>query len=143
MVAKKSTRFAAYIQMLVRHENEAANKVAQQQSQLHSEQQQLEAVLHYHSEYLGIIENQHKLSVQEFGHYRYFCQRLSQTIDQGKRRVEAYEQALTESRNSWLKLRYKRQSVEDLVEQYKLEEDIQLEKRLQKEIEDIWQARPS
>ena len=143
MAKKKSERMGTLKKLALWRERDAATAVGDQQGRLQLEQQQLRDLQSYYQDYLSTIDQQKDLDPIALINYRNFCHQLSQTINQGHRKIKSLESKLEQLKNEWLLRRNKRQVLEELILRCEKEESQWLEGELQKEIDDMWQAQNS
>jgi len=121
-----------------RHEQEAAKRVEECRELVAQEQAQLEQLESYSEQYMQTyVERSQFLSAQERMGYSGFIQRLTGAISDQQSKLarmnQVYEQALSQWRERYLK----RESIANLITRLEQEDNALIEKRLQKELDEL------
>ncbi len=119
-------------------EQEAAGYLAQYQQQLAGERSQLDQLEQYHHSYLneyGDTSVGH--SVQDMMRYSDFIGRLAGAIDEQQLKVANAAEQCEKVMQHWQVKRHKRKSLESLIERLRQGENAELERKLQKELDEL------
>src|SRR5690606_34565443 len=76
-------------------------------------------------------------NAQQLINYSSFIQRIDQLKLEQSQKVERAERVVVKAQTVWQQLYQKRKSIADLIERYKVEEQLAIDKKLQKEIDDL------
>lgn len=135
---RRSERLKAVVMLAEREEQAAAARLAEQQSSLEGEQQQLGQLQDYRSQYLHDYDQlRTNATPQALMSYSGFLGRLSDALAGQEQRLQQVQQALELRRAEWQQKYHRRRSLEQLVAKLKEEESVALEQRLQRELDDM------
>ena len=134
---KRSKRLAPVVNIAVKATNLALIEMGKANAVWLKEQQQLEELHHYKSEYLARFRqaNIAVMSAQKVLELRGFLAQLDQTIQVQQQQVQLYYQQLEGKRTLWQQTRNKEQAMQSLVDSYHHEE-IQVALKQEQQISD-------
>lgn len=134
----RSHRIAVVLTLAERDEQQAAKNLKAFRDSLEGEQQQLEQLQNYHSQYLDQFQQLEKgLRASEMISYSGFIQRLAEVVGEQEKKLAQMQQKLLQLQQQWQLKHHRRKSVEDLIARLKREEDAGLERRLQQELDEL------
>ena len=135
---KRSQRFKVVLQLAERQEQEAANQVGRYQQQLQRERQQLQQLHDYNLDYQKKFGSQTRgLRGADLISSRGFLARLATAESEQQANLERMQKTLESLQQTWRQKYHYRQSIENLIARFSQEESEELEKRLQKEFDDL------
>lgn len=138
MSENRSQRMQVVLLLADRKENESAQRLNQFQIQVAAEEEQLRQLDEYAKQYLHIYaERKEAVRADELIAYSGFIQRLATARKDQELRLESFYHTRDKLQQQWRENHHKRNSIEELIARLKIEENNQLEKRLQKEMDDI------
>ncbi len=138
MVVVRSKRMAIVLTLAERAEATAAQRLQEARHQCQMDEDKLQELKEYHQDYADQIDQRREgLTAQIIMTYRHFLQQLEQSVEvQGAKVKQAgllCERLLVE----WQQLYHRRRSIGELIERLQKTESSILEKRLQKEIDEL------
>lgn len=138
MAESRAKRMQLVLSLTERQEKEAATRVEECKTLLTQEQEQLQQLQDYSGQYLETYADKSGLlQVQQRINYSSFIQRLTVAIEEQRYKVErtakVHEQALAR----WQDVYLRRKSISQLIERLQQEENALLDKRLQKELDEL------
>ena len=138
MAESRAKRMQLVLSLTERQEKDAAARVEECKTLLVQEQEQLQQLQDYSGQYMeAYADKSGSLQVQERINYSSFIQRLTVAIDEQRFKVErtakVHEQALAR----WQDVYLRRKSISQLIERLQQEENALLDKRLQKELDEL------
>lgn len=138
MAEPRSQRMQVVLMLAERKEQAAAQRLGQYREQVQAEQAQLQQLEDYAEQYLNsYAARTTNVYAQELISYSSFIQRLEDAKKDQQTKLERMQQALEQIQGDWQEKYQRRRSIEDLVARMKYEESAVLEKRLQKELDDL------
>lgn len=138
MAKRRSERLKVVLKVAEHHEREAAGYLAQYQQQLAAERLQLGQLEEYRGSYLreyGDTSVVH--TAADMTRYSDFIRRLVGAIDEQVRKVESAREQCEKVQQYWQQRRHKRKSLESLIERLSLTESAELDRKLQKELDEL------
>ncbi|EKE80513.1 flagellar export protein FliJ [Idiomarina xiamenensis] len=126
------------LQMLLeleqRREDKAAAELAQVRQTLQQQQQRLQGMEQYRLQYLQQLQQRGNqgLHSHQFGQYHAFVGKLDAGVEQIHASLSKLQQVVEQRQQRWFAQRRKRQSVEHLLEQQRLRQQREAERREQK-----------
>lgn len=143
---KKSARFKQIAGVADHREKEAGRLLAQQRQAFNNQQQQLQQLEQFRSEYLdrykqlGVTGS----SVQQLRDFQLFLGKLEGAVNQQKSSVERSRQQFDKAHQHWLHARQRLQALEKAVDQQRALEQFLLDKKQQAETDELaGRGRPS
>ena len=135
---KKSQRLKIVLELAVRREDECAKIMAQGRMQLENEQKKLADLQGYRLEYQA---NKSRYGSGQFEagaleNLIRFLQSLDMAVSQQELAVENYKKQLSAVKLEWSKRHAKRVNLADLIDKHRVREENELEKKIQKELDD-------
>jgi flagellar FliJ protein len=122
----------------VRQEDEAAKKLSQFREQLAQEEMQLADLREYATQYLHAQgELREGVLAHELINYSTFINRLNEACREQEAKVQRYKAILESLQQQWRVKHQKRKSIEDLITRLQQEDNLLLDKRLQKEMDEL------
>lgn len=138
MAAKRSERLKVVLQMALKAQQDVADLMAQQQQKIGVERDQLQQLQQYSLEYQQQVAGNNKgLRAQELISSRAFLQRLSNLQVNQQQKIQQLNAVIDQLTTEWQKRYHRRQSIEKLIERLKTEESAELDKQLQREIDEL------
>lgn len=138
MAQSRASRMKLVLTLAERQEKDAAAKVEEYRNLLLQEQQQLQQLNDYSQQYLqNYSARTPALAVHERINYSGFIQRLSTLIGEQESKVQRLTRLHEQSLTSWREKYLRRQSISQLIERLQQEENAQLDKRLQTELDEL------
>lgn len=138
MAAKRSERLKVVLQMALKAQQDVADLMAQQQQKIGVERDQLQQLQQYSLEYQQQVTSNNKgLRAQELISSRAFLQRLSNLQLNQQQKIQQLNAVVEQLTTEWQKRYHRRQSIEKLIERLKTEESAELDKQLQREIDEL------
>lgn len=138
MAAKRSERLKVVLQMALKAQQDVADLMAQQQQKIGVERDQLQQLQQYSLEYQQQVASNNKgLRAQELISSRAFLQRLSNLQLNQQQKIQQLNAVIEQLTTEWQKRYHRRQSIEKLIERLKTEESAELDKQLQREIDEL------
>lgn len=138
MAIKRSKRMAVVLDMAERAEKSVAQALEQAREQTNHAQQQLQQVTQYQAEYEREL-NQPKqgVSVQALMNDRLFLSQLVQVVTAQSGQLEQLKDSEQKVLRNWQLCYQRRRNIESLIANLKNEEDAELDKKLQKEMDEL------
>jgi len=138
MAESRSKRMQVVLTLAVRQEETAAKKVVEVRDQLTKEERQLAELRDYAAQYLQAqSELRDGILASELINYSTFIGRLNEACTEQETKVKRYQVALESIQKQWRMLHQKRKSIEDLITRLQHEDNLLLDKRLQKELDEL------
>lgn len=138
MAESRAKRMQVVLTLAIRQEDEAAEKLRQFRDQLAQEEQQLQDLRDYANQYLqaqgGLRQG---VLAHELINYSSFIHRLNEACTEQEAKVQRMQTLLANLQKQWQIKHQKRKSIEDLIKRLQHEDDVILEKRLQKELDEL------
>lgn len=138
MADSRAKRMQVVLTLAIRQEDEAAQKLNQFRDQLAQEERQLQELRDYAAQYLqqqgGLREG---VLAHELINYSSFIHRLNEACNEQEGKVARMHSLLANLQKQWQVKHQKRKSIEDLIKRLQHEDDVILEKRLQKELDEL------
>ena len=136
MAQTRSSRMAIVLNLAQKEEENAAQSLNIARQQLLSEQEQLQQLDDYRNQYLADYSvSSAPRNAQQLINYSSFIQRIDQLKLERSQKVERAERVVVKAQTVWQQLYQKRKSIADLIERYKVEEQLAIDKKLQKELD--------
>lgn len=124
-----------------RAQAEAARRLQDGRQQYQDETGKLNELNQYYAEYASQIDSHRTgLTAQVMIGYRQFLQQLRQSIDVQQVRVRQVETLCDKLLINWQQLYHRHNSINDLIERLKVSESNELDKQLQRELDELSQA---
>lgn len=138
MAESRSKRMQIVLMLAERHEQAAAQRLDSYREQINAEQQQLQQLEEYAAHYLDTYGSfKTGLHAQDLISYSSFIQRLGDAKKEQQTKVERMMQTLDQLQKDWQGKHLRRESIQNLIARLQHEENEVLEKRLQKELDDL------
>lgn len=138
MSESRAKRMQVVLTLAERNEQEAGEKLSHYRQQLYSETEQLRQLDEYANHYLQVYgERKESVKAQELIAYSGFIQRLGLARQEQQGKIAKMEATLAQLQQQWRQAYQKRQSVHDLIVRLKNEENQLVDKRLQKELDEL------
>lgn len=138
MAESRAKRMQVVLTLAVRQEDEAAEKLRQFRDQVAQEERQLHELRDYATQYLqaqgGLRQG---VLAHELINYSSFIHRLNEACVEQENKVQRMQALLANLQKQWQIKHQKRKSIEDLIKRLQHEDDLILEKRLQKELDEL------
>jgi flagellar FliJ protein len=138
MAESRAKRMKVVLTLAERQEDDAANKLSQFRDQLAQEERQLAELRDYANQYLHAQgELRQGVLAHELINYSSFISRLNEACREQESKVERYKVILDSLQQQWRIKHQKRKSIEDLITRLQQEDNLLLDKRLQKELDEL------
>ena len=138
MAETRATRMQVVLTLAERQEDDAAKKLSQFREQLAQEEQQLVELRDYANQYLHAQgELRQGVLAHELINYSTFINRLNEACREQETKVERYKAILDSLQQQWRVKHQKRKSIEELIARLQQEDNLLLDKRLQKELDEL------
>ncbi len=138
MAESRAKRMQVVLTLAVRQEDEAAQKLSQFREQVAQEERQLAELRDYAAQYLTAQGSLHQgVRASELINYSGFIGRVNEACRDQETKVDRYKHLLENLQQQWRIKHQKRKSIEDLITRMKQEDDLLLDKRLQKEMDEL------
>lgn len=138
----KSERLAPVLKLEEMKEQLAVKGYVQARSQLQQETQKLQQLLDYSAEYQQLIEHKGRegIHAQQLQSYHHFLNKLSLAITQQQQQLLQVQQDTEQQEQQWLRQRGATQNMDKLVSRYAADEQLAMEKKEQREMEEQAQS---
>jgi flagellar FliJ protein len=138
MAELRSKRMQVVLTLAERGEEEAGQQLSQCQAQIDTEAEQLRQLDEYAAQYLNIYtERKTAVRPQELIAYSGFIQRLGTARKEQEARLNRVRVQMERLRQAWRIAHQKCESIKELIAKLKLEENALMDKRLQKELDEL------
>ena len=138
MAESRAKRLLIVLQLAQKAEDEAAARVREQADLLRNEETQLNELRAYSEQYLNSYSGlRHGVSARDMINYSGFVGRLTDAIKEQEGKLQRLQQGLDKLKANWSICHQKRKTLEDLIERLKKEDSDLLDKRLQKELDEL------
>ncbi len=138
MAEPRSQRMQIVLMLAERHEQAAAQRLSSYREQINAEQAQLQQLEEYAAHYLDTYGSlKSGLHAQDLISYSGFIQRLGDAKKEQQVKVARMMQTLDQLQQDWRGKYRRRESIQELIVRLRHEENEVLEKRLQKELDDL------
>lgn len=138
MAESRAKRMQVVLTLAERQEDEAAQRLRQFRDQLAQEERQLLELRDYAAQYLQTQGSLREgVLAHELINYSNFIQRLNHACNEQEQKVLRMQSQLANLQKQWQIKHQKCQSIADLIKRLQHEDDVILEKRLQKELDEL------
>lgn len=138
MAESRAKRLQIVLTLAERHEQAAAQQVADWRAQVAAEQEQLQQLEEYSEQYLQTYRARKSgLHAEELITYSAFIQRLNAVCAEQKVKLERVIQQHELSLKVWREKHHRRRSIGEMIARLEKEDNAILEKRLQKELDEL------
>lgn len=138
MAESRAKRLQLVLQLAQKAEDDAASRVREQAGLLQNEKIQLQELKDYSGQYLNSYANMRDgVSAHQMINYSGFIGRLADAIKDQENKIQRVQEGLDKLKSQWSIAHQKRKALEDLIERLKKEHSNELEKRLQKELDEL------
>lgn len=138
MAETRAQRMQVVLTLAQRHEDEAAKRLGECRDLLAEEERQLAELVEYRDQYLNAQgEPRAGVYAQELINYSHFIGRLAEACREQESKVARTQASLALLQQQWREKHQKRKSIEDLITRLQQEESLLLDKRLQKELDEL------
>lgn len=138
MAESRAQRMHVVLVLAERNEQKAGQQFSQYRTQVEAEAEQLRQLDDYAKQYLQTY-SERKVAVRpaELIAYSGFIQRLGEACKEQQAKLDRMHKALAMFQQTWRTAYQKRESIKELIVRLRLEENAQLDKRLQKELDEL------
>lgn len=138
MAESRSKRMKVVLVLADRTEQQAGEQLAQYRKQVETEEESLRQLDDYSAQYMQTYAN-HKTGVRphELIAYSGFIQRLGEARKEQLTRIARMKIGLEQYQREWRVAYQKRESIKDLIVRLEHEENLLVDKRLQKELDEL------
>lgn len=138
MAESRAKRMQVVLTLAVRQEDESAKKLSQFREQVAQEERQLVELRDYAAQYLnaqGALRQ--GVLASELINYSGFISRVNEACRDQETKLERLRHLLENLQQQWRIKHQKRKSIEDLISRMQQEDDLLIDKRLQKEMDEL------
>lgn len=138
MAESRAQRMKIVLLVAKRHEDEVAQRLGGLNEQLSVESAQLQALEEYQEQYLqaqGAVRA--GVRVDELINYTNFIGRLGEACRDQSTKIERLQRQLGMAQQEWREKHHKRKNLEDLIARLERDETVQIDRRLQKELDEL------
>lgn len=138
MAQSRSQRMQVVLVLAERKEQQAGQQFSQYRVQVEGEREQLRQLEDYAAQYLNTYsERRTGVRPHELIAYSSFIQRLAEARKDQENRIARMQVNLNRLQQLWQQAYQKRESLKDLIARLQQEESVVLDKRLQKELDEL------
>jgi len=138
MAESRAKRIGVVLTLVQRQEDTAAQRLGQFREQMQVEEQQLIQLREYSAQYLHDYAGKRSgVMAAQLINYSAFIGRLGDLVREQEVKLTRMQANLEKLQNQWRYCHQKRKSIEDLITRFKQEEMLELDKRLQKELDEL------
>lgn len=138
MAESRAKRMKIVLTMAEKAEDQAAMRVKEQAELMRIEQVQLQDLNTYSEQYLQSYRAlKSGVTAQDMINYSGFIGRLADAVKEQELKIERLQQGLDKLKSLWSMAHQKRKALDELITRLKTEESTQLEKLLQKELDEL------
>ncbi len=138
MAQSRSQRMQVVLVLAERKEQQAGQQFSQYRTQVDAEKEQLRQLEDYAAQYLNTYsERKTGVRPHELIAYSSFIQRLAEARKDQENRLVRMQLNLNRLQQLWQQAYQKRESLKDLIARLQQEESVALDKRLQKELDEL------
>lgn len=139
---KRSQRLQTIIDIHVRQENDALQVLGSRQQQLAEQQEQLENLRQYCSEYQSKLQERQRqgMNINQLLEFRAFADKLDKAIEGQVQAVDQYQRELQRARGKWEECHQRTKSLQRLGE-LAVAEELKIENRHEQSEQDARAAR--
>jgi flagellar FliJ protein len=138
MAESRAKRIQVVLTLAQQQEDLAAKRLGQYREQLATEEQQLAQLKEYATQYMSDYAGQRQgVYAHQLINYSGFVHRLGQLCKEQEVKLDRMQVIYKKLQEQWRISHQKRKSIEDLIERFKQEESLLLEKQLQKELDEL------
>lgn len=138
MADSRAKRMHVVLTLAERNEQDAGQQLSQFTLQVDAEAEQLRQLEEYAEQYLTTYtERKTAVRPQELIAYSSFIQRLGLARKEQQARLERFQQQLERYRQAWRIAHQKTESIKELIMRLQQEENALVDKRLQKEMDEL------
>lgn len=138
MAESRAQRMQVVLTLALKQEDDAAQKLRQYRDQLAQEERQLADLRDYSTQYLNAQGNLREgVLAHELINYSSFIGRLNEACREQEVKVARMISLLDSLQQQWRIKHQKRKSIEELIVRLQQEDNLLLDKRLQKELDEL------
>lgn len=138
MAESRAKRIQVVLTLALQQEDAAAKRLGQYREQLTQEEKQLRQLREYADQYMrDYAGHRQGVFAYQLINYSGFVHRLEDLYKEQDIKVKHMEVTYHKLQEQWRQSHQKRKSIEDLIERFQREESLQLEKQLQKELDEL------
>lgn len=138
MAETRAQRMQVVLTLSQRHEDEAAKRLGECRDLLADEERQLAELVEYRNQYLAAqAEPRAGIHAQELINYSHFIGRLAEACREQENKIARTQASLLLLQQQWREKHQKRKAIEDLIARLHNEENLLIDKRLQKELDEL------
>ena len=137
-MVKRSERLKVVLELEQRREGEALERMGQARQHWEAEQQRLQELQNYHSEYQTEMRGarQGKVTVGQLQSWQHFISRIAQAITQQQQRVELAARQFDEARQRWQETHERTRGMGRFIDQCRQQEQREDDRREQKHLDE-------
>ncbi|ACE83678.1 flagellar export protein FliJ [Cellvibrio japonicus] len=138
MAESRAQRIRVVLTLAQRQEDTAAERLGQYRDQVRGEEEQLAQLRDYAAQYTQDYASQRQgIYAHQLMNYSGFVARLGELCREQEAKLKRMQLTLNKMQEQWRQCHQKRKSIEDLIERFKREDAVLLDKRLQKELDEL------
>lgn len=138
MAESRAKRLQIVLTLAERHEQAAAKQLGERRAQVEFEQEQLTQLDEYAEQYLQTYRDRRQgLYAEELITYSGFIQRLGAAREDQQAKLERVTRHYEQGLQVWREKYHRRKSIAEMIARLAVEDNALLEKRLQKEMDEL------
>jgi flagellar FliJ protein len=136
---KRSKRLEIVEKLAQQREDQAAQALAQVRRQLEVEQQRLDELMAYRSEYQGYLDQQSAqgISIEQWRRTQGFIDQLGSLAERQQNAIDGWQKREQQVLAKWRELYQKRKNIAQFIGKVSMEEFVEADKKEQKMIDEI------
>lgn len=142
---RRSKRLQVVLELAKRKEDEALKAMQASQTNLNQQNEKLQELVRYQQEYQQALRNAFSsgATAANCATYQHFLSQVGGAIEQQQLVVTLAEEQLDKARKHWQSLYEKQKGMGGLIDRFRDEEDVEIEKKEQKMIDELSQRKRS
>lgn len=138
MAESRAKRIQVVLTLAQQQEDVAAKRLGLFRDQLTAEENQLQQLREYADQYMRDYAGRRQgVYAHQLINFSDFVHRLGDVCKEQETKVAQMQLTWKKLQEQWRKCHQKRKSIEDLIERFKVEESLLLDKQLQKELDEL------
>ena len=142
---RRSKRLQVVLELAKRKEDEALKAMQSSQNNLNQQNEKLQELIRYQEEYQQALRDAFSTgaTAANCATYQHFLSQVGGAIEQQQLVVTLAEEQLDKARKHWQSLYEKQKGMGGLIDRFRDEEDLEIEKKEQKMIDELSQRKRS
>lgn len=140
---RRSKRLQVVLELAKRKEDEALKAMQSSQNNLNQQNEKLQELIRYQQEYQQALRDAFSTgaTAANCATYQHFLSQVGGAIEQQQLVVTLAEEQLNKARKHWQSLYEKQKGMGGLIDRFRDEEDLEIEKKEQKMIDELSQRK--